>query len=107
MLTFAHYSMVAAILFVAGILCILTKRNLIAVLLGVELVLNGANLNFVALGSPRLTGCQFGLGLDGPLMAVFVIVLAAAEAALALAIVLSFYSRHRAADIDEASELKG
>lgn len=106
-LTVAHYYIVSAVLFVTGVYCILAKRNLIGILLGVELILNGANLNFVALGSPLLADSPLGLGLDGQLIAIFVIVLAAAEVAIALAIVLSFYNLHQAIDIDEANELMG
>ena len=67
-----------------------TKRNALGVLMGIELVLNGAMLNFIAFGSPYLRNDGNSLGLDGQLMALFVIVLAAAEAAVALAIVLTF-----------------
>ncbi len=78
-----------------------TKRNAIGILMGVELVLNGANINLVAFS-------QYGtLGLDGQVMSLFVIVLAAAEAAVALAIVLSFYNNHRTVDVDQATELSG
>jgi NADH-quinone oxidoreductase subunit K len=75
------------------------------VLMGVELVLNGANLNFIAFGSTLLR--RESLGLDGPLMALFVIVLAAAEAAVALAIALNFYNNHATIDVDRANDLKG
>ena len=82
----AHYLVVGAVLFVCGALCMATKRNAIGVLLGVELVLNGASVNFIAFGSPYLRNDANSLGLDGQLMSLFVIVLAAAEAAVALAI---------------------
>lgn len=78
-----------------------TKRNAIGVLMGVELILTAATLNFVAFS--RFTP----LGLDGQVMALFVIVLAAAEAAVALAIVLNFYNNHMTIDVDRADELKG
>ncbi|QDT34966.1 NADH-quinone oxidoreductase subunit NuoK [Thalassoglobus polymorphus] len=92
---------VGAVLFVCGVLCMTTKRNAIGILMGVELVLNGANINLVAFS-------QYGtLGLDGQVMSLFVIVLAAAEAAVALAIVLSFYNNHRTVDVDQATELSG
>ncbi|MCX7425842.1 MAG: NADH-quinone oxidoreductase subunit NuoK [Planctomycetia bacterium] len=104
----AHYLVVGAILFVAGVVCMATKRNGIGVLMGIELVLNGANLNFVAFGSPSLRAdSQYAIGLDGHMAALFVIVLAAAEAAVALAIVLSFYRDHATVDVDEADELEG
>jgi NADH:ubiquinone oxidoreductase subunit K len=101
----SHYLIVGAILFVAGVVCMATKRNTLGVLMGVELVLNGANLNFIAFGSKLLR--ENSLGLDGELMALFVIVLAAAEAAVALAIALNFYNNHTTIDIDQADELKG
>jgi NADH-quinone oxidoreductase subunit K len=104
----SHYLVVGAILFVCGIVCMASKRNAVGVLIGIELVLNGANLNFVAFGSESLrSGSRLALGLDGQLFALFVIVLAAAEAAVALAIVLNYYNTHATVDVDEADELKG
>ncbi len=81
----AHYLVVGAILFVCGVLCMATKRNALGVLMGIELVLNGANLNFVAFASPllRADGSN-ALGLDGQIIALFVIVLAAAEGVAAV-----------------------
>jgi len=96
------YLTIAALLFVLGLVCMLTRRNAIALLLGVELVLNSANLNFVAFS--RFTRAP---RLDGQLAAIFVIVLAAAEAAVAMAIVLNLYRRHRTIEIDSVRELKG
>ncbi|MEN0111114.1 MAG: NADH-quinone oxidoreductase subunit NuoK [Planctomycetota bacterium] len=103
----AHYLIVGAVLFVAGVACMATKRNLLGVLMGVELVLNGANINFVAIGSPYLRGDAGSVGLDGQLMALFVIVLAAAEAAVALAIALNFYNTVGSVDVDAANQLRG
>jgi NADH:ubiquinone oxidoreductase subunit K len=101
----SHYLAVGAVLFVTGAVCMATKRNALGVLMGIELVLNGANLNFVAFGSKFLR--KETLGLDGDLIALFVIVLAAAEAAVALAIALNFYNNHTTIDVDQADELKG
>jgi len=95
------YLLVGAVLFVAGVVCMATKRNGIGVLMGVELVLNGANVNFVAFS--RFTD----LGLDGQVFSLFVIVLAAAEAAVALAIALNFYNNYLTIDVDRANKLKG
>ena len=103
----AHYMMVGAFLFATGIVCMASKRNGLGVLMGIELVLNGANLNFVAFGSPLLRSDTATLGLDGQIMAMFIIVLAAAEAAVALAIVLNFYNNYNTVDIDRATSLKG
>jgi len=103
----SHYLAVGAVLFVCGVVSMATKRNAIGVLMGIELVLNGANINLVAFGSEVLRGDAPGLGLDGQVMALFVIVLAAAEAAVALAIALSFYNRRNTIDIDQADQLHG
>ena len=104
----AHYLVVGAIMFVCGIVCMAMKRNALGVLMGIELVLNGANVNFVAFASPYLAGdVARSLGLDGQAIAVFVIVLAAAEAAVALAITLNFYNNHATVDVDRADDLKG
>ena len=95
------YLTIGAILFVCGVVCMATKRNGIAVLMGVELVLNGANVNFVAFAH------YMPIGLDGQIIALFVIVLAAAEAAVALAIALNYYHNHETIDVDRGSQLKG
>jgi NADH-quinone oxidoreductase subunit K len=97
-----HYLVLGALLFVCGAVCMATKRNAIGVLIGVELVLNGANINFVAFArfNPAFE-------IEGQVFALFVIVLAAAEAAIALAIVLNFYNNHTSVDVDSAEELKG
>jgi NADH:ubiquinone oxidoreductase subunit K len=100
-----HFLIVGAMLFVTGILCMATKRNALGILMGVELVLNGANVNFIAFGSPYLR--ENNLGLDGQLFAMFVIVLAAAEAAVALAIALNFYNNYATIDVDRADQLRG
>ena len=103
-----HYLVVGAVLFTAGIACMMLKRNALGVLMGIELVLNGANLNFVAFASPYLQAeGGMSLGLDGEMIALFVILLAAAEAAVALAITLNFYNNHSTVDIDRADDLKG
>ena len=97
-----HYLILGALLFVCGVVCMATKRNAIGVLMGVELVLNGANVNFVAFAAYNPA-----FQLEGQVFALFVIVLAAAEAAVALAIVLNFYNNHMTVDVDTAEELKG
>jgi NADH-quinone oxidoreductase subunit K len=96
------YLLLGAILFVCGAVCMATKRNAIGVLMGVELVLNGATINFVAFAHFNPT-----FEIEGQIFALFVIVLAAAEAAVALAIVLNFYNNHMTVDVDTAEELKG
>lgn len=101
----SHFLIVGAVMFVTGAVCMATKRNALGILMGIELVLNGANINFIAFGSPYLR--QHHLGLDGQLIALFVIVLAAAEAAVALAIALNFYNNHATIDVDRADQLRG
>lgn len=96
------YLVIAAVLFVLGVVCMVTRRNAIALLMGVELVLNSANINFVAFS--RFTEAPV---LEGQVMSVFVIILAAAEAAVALAIVLNLYRQQRSIQVDEARELQG
>jgi NADH-quinone oxidoreductase subunit K len=103
-----HYLVLGALLFVCGVVCMATKRNAIGVLMGVELVLNGANINFVAFAHfARDAGGAAVFDVEGQIFALFVIVLAAAEAAVALAIVLNFYNNHMTVDVDTAEELKG
>ena len=96
------YLILGAVLFVSGAVCMAMKRNAIGVLMGVELVLNGANINLVAFA--RYIP---GFAIEGQVFALFVIVMAAAEAAIALAIVLNFYNNHMTVDVDTAEELKG
>ncbi len=79
------YIAVSAALFALGVVAIVARRNILYVLFGIEMILNAANINFVAFN--RFNGD----GLDGRMFAVFVIILAAAEAAVALAIVLNVY----------------
>ena len=102
MIGLTHYLLLGALMFVCGVVCMAVKRNAIGVLMGVELVLNGTNVNFVAFAryNPAFQ-------LEGQVFALFVIVLAAAEAAVALAIVLNFYNNHSTVDIDTAEELRG
>ncbi len=101
-LTLTHFLVLAAFLFACGVVCIATKRNAIGVLMGVELVLNAANVNFVAFARYNPT-----FRLEGQVFALLVVVLAAAEAAVALAIILNFYNNHATVDVDKADDLKG
>lgn len=96
----AHFLIVSAILFALGLYGIVTRKNAILVLMGVELVLNAANINLIAFSRYST------LRLDGQVAAVFVIILAACEAAIALAIVLNIYHRFHTVNVDEVSNLK-
>ena len=95
-----NYLYISAILFSLGTFAVMTRRNGIAVLMGVELILNAANLNFVAFS-------RFGgLNMDGHIFSLFVIVLAAAEAAVALAIVINIYNNLHTINVDDAAMMK-
>ncbi|MEX0686265.1 MAG: NADH-quinone oxidoreductase subunit NuoK [Balneolales bacterium] len=96
-----HFLMVSALLFALGLMAVITRRNVIMVLMGVELILNSANLNFVAFSH------YTSLSLEGHMIALFVIIIASAEAAVALAIILNIYNRFRTINVDEISNLKG
>lgn len=87
------------VLFMAGVLLVITRRNAIMALMGVELMLNAANLNFVAFGR------QYG-NIQGQATAIFVMVLAAAEVAVALAIIINAYRRFKTVYIDDISKMK-
>ena len=101
MIGLTHFLVVAAILFCLGLFAVLTRRNAVTVLMGIELMLNAANLNLVAFN--RFTGT----GVDGQMFALFVIVLAAAEAAVALAILLSIYRTYKHITVDKIHLLRG
>ena len=94
------YLAISAVLFSLGSYGIVSRRNAVSVLMGVELVLNAANLNLVAFS-------RFCSGdLRGQLFAIFVIVLAAAEAAVALAIILAIYHSFQTIDVNEIDSLR-
>ena len=102
-----HYLVLGAVLFVCGLLAILVKRNAIGILMGVELILNAANINLVAFNRFSAGGGAAGPLFSGQIFAIFVIVLAAAEAAVALAIFLNFYNNFSTIDVERAQNLKG
>ena len=90
------YLVIASILFSLGIYGVITRKNAIAILMGIELILNSANINFIAFN--RFGGME---SLDGQVFSIFVIVLAAAEAAVALAIVINLFKN--VGTVDEKS----
>jgi NADH-quinone oxidoreductase subunit K len=99
-ITLQHYLLISAALFALGLLAVLTRRNAINVLMGVELILNSASLNLVAFS-------RYGAGgIEGQLFVVFIIVVAAAEVAVALAIVLTLYRLLKSIDLEQADALK-
>ena len=94
------YVAVSGALFALGIICILVRRNVLYVLMGIEMILNAANINFVAFN-------RFGgNGLEGRMFAIFTIILAAAEAAVALAIVLNVFYLFNSVKPSEADLLR-
>ncbi len=101
MVSLQSYLVVTAILFTLGLYNVMTRRNSVGILMGVELILNAASINMVAFS--HFNGNQ----VDGHVFSVFLIVLAAAEAAVALAIVVSIYRQFQTIDAEEATTLKG
>lgn len=101
MIGLTHYLVLAAAVFCIGIFVMMTKRNVIGILIGVELVLNACNINLVAFNR------YHGGSLDGQIAALFVIVLAAAEAAVAVAICVNFYKNLSTVDADRGDALRG
>ena len=95
-----HYLVIGAILFCLGLYTVLTRRNAISILMGVELILNSAHINYVAFA-------HYSSGsLDGQIYAIFVIMLAAAEAAVGLAIVLAIFQLFRTIDVAATETLR-
>jgi len=95
-----HYVVVATILFVLGLLTVATRRNAVAILMGVELILNGASLNFVAFAKYTHGG------IAGQVFSLFIILLAAAEACIALAILLAIFRNFKNVDSFSTSTLR-
>lgn len=95
-----HFLIVSTILFSFGLYAVVSRKNAIMILMGVELILNSANINFIAFS-------HFGnFGYSGHLIALFVIVIAAAGAAIALAIVLNIYKNLSTINADEINNLR-
>lgn len=101
-LTLPHFLIVAALLFCLGFYAVLTRKNAIAILMGVELILNAANLNFVAFSRFGAVQNQ----LVGQVFPVFVIMIAAAEAAVGLAIVLAIFQNFKGIDTEATTSLR-
>ena len=96
----SHYLVVSSLLFGLGLFAVVSRKNDILLLMGIELILNAANINFIAFA-------KYGqLGLDGQVISIFVIILAAAEAVIALAIVLNIYHNFKTVNVDEIDSLK-
>ena len=100
MITLASYLVISFTLFIAGIAVMIARKNIIAILLGIELILNSAALNFAAY--TRFVNQN----LEGHIMSLFIIVIAAAEAAVGLAIVIRFFQVRESIHIDDATQLQ-
>ena len=98
--TTSHYVILSALIFAVGLFGVVTRRNAVVILMSLELMLNGANLAFVAFG--RHHG-----NLQGQVFTFFVIAVAAAEAAVALAILIALFRLKGGVTLDDATELKG
>jgi NADH:ubiquinone oxidoreductase subunit K len=107
-ITWMHYGVVSALIFGAGLATVLVRKNAIAMLLGIELIINAAAINFVAAAYylPKTPGMENQTSA-GTVFAVFVIVTAAAEAAVALAIIMNFYNSANSIDLSRADQLSG
>jgi NADH-quinone oxidoreductase subunit K len=100
MITLAHYVGLSFLLFVIGVTGVLIRRNLLTILMSIELMLNAVNINLVAFS--RHLG-----SLDGHVVSVFVITVAAGEAAIGLAIILSLHRLKSSVNLDDAAEMRG
>ncbi|TLU83258.1 MAG: NADH-quinone oxidoreductase subunit NuoK [Chlorobium sp.] len=94
-----HYLTISAFLLGFGLFAVMTRKNAIVILMGVELILNAANINFLAFS-------KYNGDMAGVMFSLFVIVLAAAEAAIALAIVINIFKLFRSVDVSSIDTLK-
>lgn len=100
MISLMPYLVISAILFFIGLAVVISRKNIVAILLGIELILNASALNFVAYSK------YTAQNLHGQVFTLFIIVIAAAEAAVGLAIVIRFFQIKETIHIDEAAELR-
>lgn len=96
-----HILFVSTALFFIGMYGLFTRRNMITMLMAIELILNSVNINFVAFNKYVYPG-----KLDGIFFSIFIITIAAAEAAIAIAIIINLYRSHHSIDVEDADELK-
>jgi NADH-quinone oxidoreductase subunit K len=94
-----HYSLLSAALFMIGVIGVLVRRNIIIIFMSIELILNAVNINLVAYSAELQN-------LGGQVFAIFVIAVAAAEAAVGLGIILAFYRNKETVNIDEMNVMK-
>ncbi|MEI7471219.1 MAG: NADH-quinone oxidoreductase subunit NuoK [Ferruginibacter sp.] len=96
-----HILIISAALFFIGVFGFFTRRNLITMLMSIELILNSVNLNFIAFNK-----YVWPHKMDGLFFSLFVIAIAAAEAAVAIAIIINLYRSHQSIDVEDAGEMK-
>ena len=94
-----HYLIVSAVLFGIGLLGVLIRRNIFVIYMGLEMMLNAANLSLVSFS-------RFNNDLDGQLMVFFVITVAAAEVAVGLALLVALYRKRQSANVEDLTSLK-
>ena len=97
----SHFLFVSTALFFIGVYGFFTRRNLITMLMSIELILNSVNLNFIAFNK-----YLWPAKLDGVFFTIFIIAIAAAEAAVAIAIIINLYRSHKSIDVEKAEEMK-
>src|SRR5690606_33404980 len=102
-----HFLVLSFLLLAAGVATLLAKRNAIGILIGVELVVNAAAINLAAFNRYAWPGSAGAPAIDGQMFAVFIIVLAAAEAAVALAIFLNYFNNFNTIDVERVDERGG
>ncbi len=100
-ITLNHFLVLSLIVFALGLFCVLSRRNAIGILMGIELILNAANINYLAFAF------YGGQRYDGQVFAIFVIMLAAAEAVIGLAVVLAIYQDFKTIDVEATETLSG
>ncbi|MCP4913787.1 MAG: NADH-quinone oxidoreductase subunit NuoK [Oligoflexia bacterium] len=100
MITLSSYLMISLALFLSGLVVMIARKNIIAILLGIELILNSAALNFAAY--TRFVNQN----IEGHIVSLFIIVIAAAEAAVGLGIVIRFFQMRESIHIDDAAQLQ-
>jgi NADH-quinone oxidoreductase subunit K len=96
-----HMLLLSTCLFFLGMYGFFTRRNLITILMSLELMLNSVNINFVAFNT-----YLYPQNLDGVFFSIFIITIAAAEAAVAIAIIINLFRSHQSIDVDDAGEMK-
>ncbi|MDP4261037.1 MAG: NADH-quinone oxidoreductase subunit NuoK [Bacteroidota bacterium] len=101
MIPVSNILFVSTALFFIGMYGLFTRRNLITMLMSVELILNSVNINFVVFNK-----YLYPDKLDGIFFTIFIITIAAAEAAIAIAIIINLYRSHKSIDVEDASEMK-